>query len=159
MRLRFTGLWRHSEFMKLWTAQTVSVFGTMITHLALPLTAVLTLNASPAQMGILGAVEFAPFLLIGLFAGVWVDRMRRRPILIAADIGRALLLGSIPLMAALGRTFLKPCISFILKKECLCTHYSPPARSAAARSMPCAWSAANATPRSKGSSRSAGLAG
>ncbi len=102
MRLRFDGLWRHPDFMKLWAGQTISLFGTMVTHLALPLTAALTLQATPIQMGILGAAEFAPFLLIGLFAGVWVDRVRRRPILIGADIGRALLLGSIPLGAALG---------------------------------------------------------
>src|SRR5260370_17230378 len=53
-------------------------------------------------MGLLGTFEFAPFLLLSLFAGVWVDRMRRKPILIVADIGRAVLLGSIPLAAILG---------------------------------------------------------
>ncbi len=97
--LRFGGLWRHSEFLKLWTGQTISQFGTQVSTLAIPLTAALVLNASPVQMGLLSAFEFAPFLLLSLFAGVWVDRMRRRPILIVADIGRTLLLGSIPVAA------------------------------------------------------------
>ena len=98
----FTGLWRHPEFVKLWTGQTISQFGTQVSQLAIPLTAVLVLNASPAEMGLLGAFEFSPFLLLSLFAGVWVDRLRRRPILIVADIARAALLGSIPLAAVLG---------------------------------------------------------
>jgi MFS family permease len=100
--IRFGGLWRHPEFLKLWTGQTISEFGTQISQLAIPLTAALALNATPADMGLLGAFQFAPFLLLSLFAGVWVDRTRRRPILIVADIGRALLLGSIPLAALLG---------------------------------------------------------
>src|SRR5215467_4773389 len=100
--IRFEGLWRHSEFMKLWTGQTISQFGTQVSQLAIPLTAALVLYASPAQMGLLAAFEFAPFLLLSLFAGVWVDRTRRRPILIVADVGRAVLLGSIPLAALLG---------------------------------------------------------
>jgi MFS family permease len=99
--IRFEGLWRHPEFLKLWTGQTISQFGTQISQLAIPLTAALVLSASPAEMGLLSAFEFAPFLLLSLFAGVWVDRMHRRPILIVADIGRALALGSIPLAAAL----------------------------------------------------------
>src|ERR1700692_2544300 len=94
--LSFRGLWRHPEFVKLWAGQTISRFGSEISQLAIPLTAALVLNASPFQMGLLGAFEFAPFLLLSLFAGVWVDRLRRRPILILADLGRALLLRSIP---------------------------------------------------------------
>jgi MFS family permease len=100
--IRLSGLWRHSEFRKLWAGQTISLFGTEVSLLAIPLTAALVLNASPAQMGLLGAFEFAPFLLLSLFAGVWVDRMYRRPVLIVADVGRALLLGSIPAAAFLG---------------------------------------------------------
>jgi MFS family permease len=96
---RLSGLLRHPDFLKLWTGQSVSLFGSQVTRLALPFTAILTLHATPAQMGILGAVQLAPFLLLGLFVGVWVDRLHRRPILIAADIGRALLLSAIPLMA------------------------------------------------------------
>ncbi len=101
MRPKFSGLWRHPDFMKLWAGETISVFGSQITFLALPLTGVLVLNASPTEMGILAAVEFAPFLFLSLFAGVWVDRLRRRPILITADLGRAGLLGLIPIAAAL----------------------------------------------------------
>jgi MFS family permease len=102
MAPRQNGLWRHGNFLKLWIGQTISVFGSSITGLAIPLTAAIALHATPAQMGILGAAGTAPFLLIGLFAGAWVDRMRRRPILILSDIGRALLLGIIPLAALLG---------------------------------------------------------
>src|SRR5438552_19004151 len=95
-------LWRHRDFMKLWIGETISLFGSQFTLLALPLIAALTLRATPAQMGILSAVETAPFLLIGLFAGVWVDRRRKRPLLIAGDLGRALLLATIPLAAISG---------------------------------------------------------
>ena len=97
----FGGLWRHPDFMKLWTAETVSLFGSEITLLALPLTAVLTLDASAGEMGVLVAAERAPFLLISLVAGAWVDRMRRRPVLMWANIGRGLLLATIPLAALL----------------------------------------------------------
>jgi MFS family permease len=96
------GLFAQREFLKLWLAHTISRFGSEFTLLAIPLTAVLVLNASAAQMGLLAAVEFAPFLLLSLFAGVWVDRLRRRPIMIVADIARTVLLGSIPLAALLG---------------------------------------------------------
>ena len=102
MRLRFTGLWRHADFVKLWTGQTISLFGSQITFLALPLTAVLVLNATPAQMGFLTAAWALPSLLVGLLVGVWVDHYRRRPILIAADLGRAASLITIPIAAALG---------------------------------------------------------
>lgn len=95
-------LWEHTDFLKLWTAQTISVFGDRFSELAIPLIAVLTLSATPGQMGILTAVTRAPFLLIGLFAGVWVDRLPRRPVLITGDLGRAVVLLSIPLAAALG---------------------------------------------------------
>ena len=89
--------------MKLWAGQGVSQFGSMITRDALPLIGVLVLRASPWQMGLLSAAGSAPVLFIGLLAGAWVDRLRRRPILIAADLGRALLVASIPLAALLGR--------------------------------------------------------
>jgi MFS family permease len=89
-------LWRHRDFMKLWAAQTVSQVGDEITQLAVPLVAVLTLGVTPFELGLLGTFQFLPFILLTIPAGVWVDRMRRRPILIGADIGRALLLTSIP---------------------------------------------------------------
>ena len=98
-----TSLWRHADFMKLWTGQTVSQFGSMVTRDALPLIGVLVLRANPWQMGLLSAAGSAPVLFIGLLAGAWVDRLRRRPILIAADLGRAALVLSIPIAALLGR--------------------------------------------------------
>ncbi len=94
------GLLRNPDFAKLWAGETISLFGSHVTELALPLTAVLTLDASPGQLGLLGAARFAPFLLVTLFAGVWADRSRRRPILIGANVGRAAALAVIPLLAA-----------------------------------------------------------
>jgi MFS family permease len=97
---RSLSLWRHRDFMKLWSAESISQLGTQVTFLALPLTAILLLDATPFQLGVLTAVEFAPFLLIGLPAGVWVDRLPRRPILISGDVGRAVALATIPIAAA-----------------------------------------------------------
>src|SRR5690242_2510395 len=94
------GLWRDADFMKLWTGQTISEIGSRVSREGVPLTAVLILNASPAQMGALTAVGATAVLLFGLVAGVWVDRLRRRPILITADLARAALLATIPLAAA-----------------------------------------------------------
>lgn len=96
------GFWRHPHFLKLWTGTTISLLGSQVTFLALPFTAALVLHASPVQMGLLAMTNTLPALLGGLFAGVWVDRLRRRPVLISADLGRALLLGSIPVVTLLG---------------------------------------------------------
>lgn len=100
MRFRFTGLWQHRDFTRLWLGGTVSSFGSQITLLALPLTAVLVLDATPLQMGLLAAAGSAPALVFGLGAGVWVDRRRKRPIMIAADYGRAVLLLAVPISVA-----------------------------------------------------------
>jgi MFS family permease len=102
IRNRFTGLWRHGDFLRLWSGQTISVFGSMIGGTAMSFTAILVLKASPFQMGILSAMQMVPAFLIGLFAGAWVDRLRRRPLLIAADVGRALALASLPVAYLLG---------------------------------------------------------
>jgi MFS family permease len=99
---RFGSLWRHRDFMRLWVGQTISQFGSTVTREALPYTAILALHASPVQMGLLNAASTAPLLVLGLFAGVWVDRLRRRPLMIAADLGRALLLCSIPFAFLMG---------------------------------------------------------
>ena len=97
MKLRRpAGLWLHRDFRSLWAAETISVFGTGISQLALPLVAVITLEASAFEVALLGVIEFLPFILISLPAGVWVDRMPRKPMLVTADVGRALLLASIP---------------------------------------------------------------
>jgi MFS family permease len=96
------GALRHRDFRLLWAARTVSSAGDRITLLALPSTAILVLGASAGQVGALNAVGFLAWPVLGLFAGVWVDRLRRRPILIGADLGRALLIASIPAAYALG---------------------------------------------------------
>jgi MFS family permease len=90
-------LWHHPDFLKLWTAETVSQVGTQVTQLALPLVAIVILEATPFEVALLGMVEFLPFILLSLPAGVWVDRLRRRPILVAGDLGRAALLASVPI--------------------------------------------------------------
>jgi MFS family permease len=94
------GLWRHGDFLKLWAAETTSQFGSQIGGFALPLVAIITLDVSAFQVSALYVVEFAPFLLISLPAGVWVDRLPRRPILILADLGRAVALMTIPIAFA-----------------------------------------------------------
>ncbi|GAA3474400.1 MFS transporter [Nonomuraea roseola] len=95
-------IWRNAAFQRMVGADALSQFGTQVTLVALPLTALLTLEASPFQLGLLTAAEMAAFLLIGLPAGVWADRLRRRPILVAADAVRAVALLSIPLAAFAG---------------------------------------------------------
>ena len=95
-------LWRRPAFVQLWAAATISGAGSAVTMLALPLTAALALGAGPAQMGLLATAGAAPSFLFGLLAGAWVDRLPRRPLLIGADVGRALLYGSIPAAALLG---------------------------------------------------------
>jgi MFS family permease len=97
-----TTLWHDRAFLRYWTASAISDVGSQVTALALPLIGALTLNATAWQMGALTAASTAPILVLGLFAGVIVDRLRRRPVLIAADIGRAVLLAVIPLAAWLG---------------------------------------------------------
>lgn len=89
-------LLRHPDFLKLWSAETISVFGSQITQLALPLIAATILQVSPFEFGLLATIEFLPFILLSLPAGVWVDRLRRRPIMIVADVGRAIALLTIP---------------------------------------------------------------
>ena len=95
-------LWSDPDFVKLWAGQTVSKFGTHITDAALAAVAVIVLQATSAQMGLLGALAGLPILLVSLFAGVWVDRLRRRPVLITADLGRAFILLSIPVATLAG---------------------------------------------------------
>jgi MFS family permease len=98
MKLRRPGgLWRHRDFRNLWAAETISVFGSQIGGFALPLVAIITLDASPFAVSALVVVEFAPFLLISLPAGVLVDRMARRPILVLGDLGRCAALLTIPI--------------------------------------------------------------
>src|SRR5258706_15855744 len=96
IRRRFRGLWLSRDFRRLWASLTITSFGAQITNLALPLTAALLLHASPMQMGILIALETLPFALFSLHAGVLLDRVRKLPVVIASDVGRALALPAIP---------------------------------------------------------------
>lgn len=95
-------LWHSRDFVKLWSAHTISAIGSKVTFLALPLTAALVLQATPAEMGYLAVAGSLPGLLFGLLVGVWVDRRRRRGLLVLADVGRGVLLLLIPLTAWLG---------------------------------------------------------
>jgi MFS family permease len=99
LRRAFRGLWLSRDFRKLWASLTITSFGAQITNLALPLTAALLLHASPMQMGVLVALETLPFALFSLHAGVLLDRVRKRPVVIAADLGRGLALAAIPVAA------------------------------------------------------------
>src|SRR6266568_2126066 len=94
-----TGAAQPSGFHRLWLGQSVSVAGSQVTLVALPLTAVLTLHASPSQMGLLRVASSVPFLLIGLLAGAWVDRRSRLSVMTVANLGQALLIAAVPALA------------------------------------------------------------
>ena len=94
-------LLRHADFKRLWAADALSQAGTQVTAIALPLLLIKVLDAGPFEVGLLTTFEFLAFLLVGLPAGVWVDRMRRRNVLMVADLVRGLLYGSLPLAWAL----------------------------------------------------------
>ena len=92
----------HRDFRRLWSGDAASQIGTTTTLFVLPLLAVRELHATPFQVGLVSTALTASFLVLGLPTGAWVDRMRRRRVLIVCDIGRALALGSLPLAAAFG---------------------------------------------------------
>jgi len=96
------GLWRHRDFLSLWGAETISQFGTQVSLLALPLVAIIVLDESAFKVAALTSVEFMPFLLFTLPAGVWVDRLRRKPILVLGNVGRAVALLSVPIIYWVG---------------------------------------------------------
>lgn len=100
MRFKRTGLWLHGDFLKLWTGETVSVFGDMVGNSALAFTAVLVLHANALQIGMMAAVHLVPDVFLGLVAGVWIDRLRKRPLMIIADVGRFASLLTIPIAYA-----------------------------------------------------------
>lgn len=96
------GLFGHIDFRKLWIGDTISQFGTQVSQLAIPYIATILIGASAFEVALLSTVEFLPFLLFTLPAGAWVDRLRRRPILISGDLLRAAALVSIPVAWELG---------------------------------------------------------
>lgn len=96
------GLWHHLDFRRLWIGETVSQFGTMVSGIALPLVAILIVHASTFEVGLLATFESLAFLIVGLPAGAWIDRMRFRQVLIVNDLLRAAAMGSIPVAQALG---------------------------------------------------------
>ena len=102
MSVRLTGLWAQRSFALIWTGQTVSQLGSHVTLVALPLSAILVLGATPLQVGLLTATGFASAALVGLVAGVWVDRVRRRRVLIASQLVLAVTTGSVPIAGWLG---------------------------------------------------------
>lgn len=95
-------LWRDRNFLTLWGGQAFSQFGAQITELAIPVLAVLALNATEWEVGLLNAAQVAAFLVVGLPAGAWIDRMRKRRVMIWADLVRAVALASLPVLAILG---------------------------------------------------------
>jgi hypothetical protein len=95
-------LWRNATFVRVWSAATISIFGSLITRIALPLVAILVLGSGAIEVALLRGLDLGVTLVFGLVAGAWVDRLRRRPVLIWADLGRAVLLGSVPVAFALG---------------------------------------------------------
>ena len=112
-------LLHHLDFLRLWTGQTVSAFGTQVTLLAVPILAAVALRVSPFEFGLLTTIEFLPFVLLSLPAGVWVDRLRRRPILIWGDIGRAIGLLSIPIAFALNGLTIWQLYAVVFVNGCL----------------------------------------
>ena len=96
------GLWSHPDFLKLWTGQSISELGSQVSQLAIPWLAAVGLHASPIEFSLLGVLGFLPFILFALPAGVWVDRLRRRQILIVGDSARAALLALVPILWAAG---------------------------------------------------------
>ena len=101
-RFRFSEIWGQPQFRRFWTGETISMVGSGVTDFALPLVAVITLHATPGQMGVLRAVGSAPGIFLGLLAGVWVDRVSRQRLLIATDLIAAALIASVPVSYALG---------------------------------------------------------
>jgi MFS family permease len=99
----FSKIWNNPDFLRLWSGETISRLGSQITSFSIPMLAALTLHATPLQMGYLGTSLYLPHLITPLFAGVWIDHHQRKPILIAANMIRALLIGSIPVMAWVGK--------------------------------------------------------
>jgi MFS family permease len=116
-------LLRNRAFVTVWTAGTISVFGSLITRTALPLAAILVLGAGPIEVSAIRSFEMVAALVVGLFAGAWVDRLRRRPIMIWADLGRAAVLATIPLAFLTGSLSLLHLIAVAFAASLLSTFF------------------------------------
>ena len=116
-------VWNDRDFRRLWAATGVSMLGSFVTRTALPFAAILILGAGAAEVGVIRGAELLAGLVVGLFAGAWVDRLRRRPILIWADLGRAVLLGSVPIAFALGSLTLAQLVLVALGAAVLTTFF------------------------------------
>ncbi len=97
-----TTLWRNSDFVKYWFSQTVSRGGVQVAELVLPLTAIYLFDATASELGFINALAFAPYLLVTMLAGVWIDRSRKRSLLVIAELGRAAVMTAVPVLAVLG---------------------------------------------------------
>lgn len=95
-------LWGNADFVRFWAGETVSLFGTQVTYLALPLTAIYTFRASAAEVGVLRFVQLAPYIGLALLFGVWVDRHRRRPVMLWTNAARMVLIGLVPVLHLAG---------------------------------------------------------
>ena len=100
-------------YVRFLTASAVSAFGSQVTGLALQILTAVTLSASATEVGIVNAARWVPYLLFGLMAGVVVDRWRRKPMMVATDLGRAALLGAIPVLYALDRLSIPALCTFV----------------------------------------------
>ena len=114
-----TSLWRHADFMKLWAGQTVSELGSVVTRTAVPLVALLVLGAGPFDLAGIVVAQSLAVLLVGFFAGAWVDRLRRKPLLIGADALRAVLLFSIPVAYLAGVLRIEQLYVVVFLEGCL----------------------------------------
>ncbi|MDP9283216.1 MAG: MFS transporter, partial [Chloroflexota bacterium] len=117
-------LWRHADFLRLWTGQTISRLGSVVTRTALPLVALLVLGAGPREMAYLVISASAGVLLVGLVAGAWVDRLRRRPILVWTDIIRAALLFWVPVAYAIGALRIEQLYAVAFIEACLASLFN-----------------------------------
>ncbi|OLF07353.1 hypothetical protein BLA60_27670 [Actinophytocola xinjiangensis] len=95
-------LWRHGDFLRYWVSQSFSRLGVQVAELVLPLAAILLVDATPVELGVVNALAFTPYLLLTLAAGVWIDRSRKRGLLVLSELGRVVVLAVIPLIALFG---------------------------------------------------------
>lgn len=102
LRPRFSPIWKHRDFRRLWLGEAISEIGDSVTGFALPLVAVVTLHVTPGQMGVIRALGSVPTIFVGLIAGAWIDRVSRQRLLIALNFAAAAFVASVPIAHAFG---------------------------------------------------------